>query len=76
MLDRTLNRYAVQLQRSDGEIMEGELCETYWDPTDEDHAERAAAACAAQTTVFKGGQVINGHRQYAYQPITAVLQEA
>lgn len=69
---RTLHRWIVQLQRSDGEISEREFL-THWRTDRDDSMEAVSHACAAQTTVFEGG-VKDGQRIHTYAGLTAVLQ--
>lgn len=75
-MTRDKHTYIVQLQKSTGEIIERPYS-VYWDPAREGAAEQVAEACAAELTVFEGGNVNpqTGQRQVQFVGLTAVLQE-
>lgn len=67
-------RWLVNLQRSDGQMIENVEWESYHDPNREGAADLAMEWCAAQYSVEHGGTISGGQRQFAFRGITALLQ--
>lgn len=77
MNGRTKNLWLVQIQSSNGEILERPYS-SYWRTDQEDSSSRVAEACAAEMTVFEGGPINpqTGERRVQYAGLSAVFQEA
>lgn len=66
-------QWLVTLHRSDGQTFTPTY-ESYWSPDREDTIDTVLEFCAAEHSVFKGGTISNGQRQFSYHGISAVLQ--
>lgn len=66
--------WLVTLHRNDGQILENVEYATYWDPQREGTADLIMESCAAEHSVFHGGTISGGMRQFAYSGVAAVLQ--
>lgn len=62
-------------QKFSDDLIEREYA-VYWDPTREGAADDVKDACAAELTVFEGGNIDpqTGQRQIQYQGISATLR--